>query len=157
MVLATGMGVFLPYLKAISKTRIASRRFVYTKAVSGHLPFSDAHMAVAAAVENGSGNLFDRQLDLGGAERVCRLRHAIDDAGRLVLADGGGAGRAHLLQTLGTVLAHAGKDNADGIAPGARRDRAEQHVHRRAVAGDRRTIAEAAGIVSAGAHDFEVP
>ncbi len=53
-------------------------------------------------------------------------------------------GLAQFQQATRTVVAHAGKDRADGIGAGILRDRTEQHVHRGTVPVHRRAVVDAA-------------
>ena len=62
------------------------------------------------------------------------LGHAEDHATGLVLGNGGAAHLAHLKQAARSVVAHAGQDDAHGIAPGSLGNRAKQHIDRWAVA-----------------------
>ncbi len=88
--------------------------------------------------------MLERQLALDGAELERGLGHAVDDAARLVLADGLAPACAHRQQALGAVPAHAGEDDAERVAAGGVRDGVEQHVDRGAVAVDRLAVAQPA-------------
>ena len=83
--------------------------------------------------------------------------HAEDDAGRFVLRDRGGAGGVHFVEAGGAVVAHAGEDHADGVRAGGLRDRAEEDVDARLVAGDERAVVEVDAVLGAVAHDQHVP
>src|SRR5262249_59834583 len=78
--------------------------------------------------------------------RSTRARgHTENDAARVVLSDGYGAGGLHSLYALSlyalcAVRAHAREDGADRMSPGRLGDRAEQHIDRRPLIADHRAI-----------------
>ena len=68
------------------------------------------------------------------------LGHTEDDASRLVLRDGEGAGLRHFEHAARSVVAHAGHDDADGILACVAGSGTEQHIDRGAVPAHQRTI-----------------
>src|SRR3989344_4068683 len=69
-------------------------------------------------VADGGAELLQGELALDRAQFVGCAGHAVDDAGRLVLAQRLGAGLPHGEETAGAVPAHAGQDPADGMLLG---------------------------------------
>src|SRR5215467_15840028 len=69
--------------------------------------------------------------------------HTEDDAGSFVLSDGVGAGLVHFEYAVGTVVAHASEDDADGFLADGLGDRMKKSINAGAVAGDQRTIGDA--------------
>ena len=76
---------------------------------------------------------FQRPYLHGSLDRRSRLGHAVDRRTLLVLGDGEETTLAHLFQTLGAVAAHAGEQDAHGIARPETRHTLEEHVDRGAV------------------------
>ena len=74
-----------------------------------------------------------------------------------ILAIGAGTGFAHFHQATGAVVAHAGHDYTEGIAPGLHRRGAKQHIHRRPMATDQRPVLDLDVILPAAALDQHVP
>ena len=60
------------------------------------------------------------------------------------------------LQAAGTVVAHAGHDDAQGVAAGKFGDRAKEHVHRGLVAVDERTVGDFHDVLRAAALEQHV-
>jgi len=72
------------------------------------------------------------------------------------LGEGVGAGIVHLLHALGTVVAHAGEDDADGVGAGVACGGAEEYVDGGAVPADERAIAHLDKVAVVGAFDERV-
>src|SRR5690606_6282075 len=71
------------------------------------------------------------------------LGHAEHYAALLILGQGQGTRLVHFSEAPGAIVAHAGHDHAEGVAPGGAGDRAKQHIHRGLVAGhlrDRKSV-----------------
>ena len=88
--------------------------------------------------EDGARDGIERQLALDGAKFIGRARHAVDDAGLLVLPERLCPCLAHASQALGTIGAHAREDDAERAAADGLGHGFEQHVDGRAVAIDAR-------------------
>ena len=91
------------------------------------------------------------------ADILCDHRHAVDNAGLLVLPDGVSAGLAHFQQTVSAVLSHPGQDDTDSVTLDGIRNRAEQHIDRRAVSVDFLRLEKIDGVVTAKLDDLHVP
>src|ERR1700729_3020281 len=85
-----------------------------------------------------------RQYLIGDAERDGLLRHTEYDRCRLVLSNGQRADLLHFQQTMRTVIAHAGHDDANAIGPDAVRRRAEGRYQRAVL--DRHVVTRAAAL-----------
>ena len=110
---------------------------------------------LACQIENSAADVADVELFLDGAALERGFRHAIDDAGLLVLADRARAGLTHRKQPCRAILAHAGEDSADRVATHNLGHRLEQHVDRGAMTADRFARVKAATEI-ARASDLEM-
>ena len=98
----------------------------------------------------------ERNFGLDGAALKSCLWHSIDHATVLILTECAGAAPAQRQQTLRSILAHSGQNNADGIFPRRLRSRLEQHVDRGTMAADPFPASNDANIVRARAAKAEV-
>ena len=83
---------------------------------------------------DGGGDGGEGELLLHGAHFPSGSRHAVDDAGGLVLTEGGGAFLAHGQKPLGSVVPHAREDDACGGGSDVGRHGVEENVDRGAAA-----------------------
>src|SRR5690606_2597822 len=81
------------------------------------------------AFQDAFAEIVQRDGLFGGADQQGLARHAEDDATGFVLGECARARLAHGQQPLGTVLAHAGQDDADGVLARDLGGRMEQHIH----------------------------
>ena len=99
-----------------------------------------------------TGNVRARCLCANSADLMCNGRHTIDHRGFLVLAYRIGALLPHCQKSGGTVLAHAGHDNAYHLAVHCFRHGLEQHINRWAMATDLSAGCAGERIFAANAH-----
>src|SRR5207247_6689109 len=119
-------------------------------------PHRGPPVARAAQSQRRTGELGEWQHVIDGSERDRLARHTEHDAGRLVLGERAGAGALHRPQALRAVRTHAGQDHADGVGPGGGGGRGEEHVDRRPVPVDPRTVLQRHAVALAVATDAQV-
>lgn len=68
-------------------------------------------------------------MQFNGAKLKGHSGHAVDDTCFFVLADGSRTGMPHFEQPGRAIAAHAGENDADGVASRKLGDRIEQHIN----------------------------
>ena len=101
-------------------------------------------MIEVAESEDVIPNRVKRQLTFDGADLECDPRHAVDDAGGLVLADGRGTVLAHGEKAACAVAAHPSEDHTNRVCAGGFRDRREQDIDRGPMSADEVAFAQPA-------------
>jgi argininosuccinate synthase len=134
----------------------ALRRHGAAAAAQGRITPRSGALSPGRRRPDRAGHALQRQDVVDRAELDGFLGHAEDDAGLLVLRDGARALVVQLLHAACAVVAHAGEDDGQHVAPGAFGDRAEQHVDRRLVAVHRRAVGHAGEILAAGLAQLHV-
>ena len=108
-------------------------------------------MASGSVFQNRCRDMRERQHLVHAIEFDGFLGHPEDDGARFILRNVESASLLHLKHSARAVISHAGKDDADSIGTGVARSGAKQHIDRRAMAANERTILDLDKIARAAA------